>query len=661
MKIRLFVLLLILAVLNSNAQEFKLGKVSIAELKEKAYPNDTTAAAAILYKKGNTYFNYKDKVGFYAIHEYEFRIKIYKKEGLSWANFSVPYYVGYEDLDKDQVKFSNAITYNLENGVITKNKLAGEGNFKKNVNKYWNEVSITMPNVKVGSVIEFKYTVTSQNIIKFPEFYFQYDIPVSFVEYETQLHVSYVYKPIIKGLLKIKLDSKLAIRHSSYINEYQQGNTLEYEVIKSKYSAENIPALKDEKYVDNLQNYRSSLLQELEKTRFPEQNEKDYVESWEGVVKSIYKNKDFGEALKDKSYLSADVKRIVQNAATQEERTITIFRYVQNTMNWNKENGYSVDKGVQKAYMDRTGNTAEINFILISMLNYAGINAYPVLVSTIENGISIYPSRTGFNYVVAAVEIDGNQILLDATNKYTTQNILPLNTLNWTGRLIKEDGSSQEIDLVPKKQSDEATSLMATLDAKGTLTGKIRIIRTDYNALSFREKYSNENQEQYVENLENNLGKIEVNNYSIENKNANFEKPVVETFTFSSNNEVEIIGEKMYVNPLLFFTVSTNPLVQEKRELPIYFQYPKQEKYNIFIDIPQGYTIESLPQPIKITTGQDVGVFIFNSKVVDNKIQIAVTTSINKALISAEFYDVLKEFFQKTIDKQNEKIVLKKT
>jgi hypothetical protein len=517
-----------------------------------------------------------------------------------------------------------------------------------------------MPNVKVGSVIEFKYTVTSQNIVKFPEFYFQYDIPVAFVEYETQLHVSYVYKQIIKGFLKINVDSKVAIGLSSYVNEYQQGNTLEYQVIKSKYSAENIPALKEEKYVDNLQNYRGSLLQELEKTRFPEQNEKDYAESWDGVAKSIYKDKDFGEALKDRSYLSEDVKRIVQNATTQEERALTIFRYVQNTMNWNKENGYSVNKGVQKAYMDRTGNIAEINFILISMLNYAGINANPVLVSTIENGISIYPNRTGFNYVVAAAEIDGKPILMDATNKYTTQNILPLNTLNWTGRLIKEDGSSQVIDLVPKKQSDETTDLMATLSSNGSLTGKIRITRTDYNALSFRENYSNENQEQYIDNLENKLGKIEVNNYSAENLNANFEKPVVETFTFLSNDEVEIIGEKMYINPLVFFTETKNPFLQEKRELPIYFQYPKQEKYNIFIDIPEGYTIESLPQPIKITTGQDVGAFIFNIKTIDNKIQIAVTTSINKALISAEFYDILKVFFQKIIDKQNEKIVFKK-
>jgi hypothetical protein len=49
--------------------------------------------------------------GFY-VHECQIRIKIYIKEGLSWANFEVPYYVGYESMSDDVVKFSNAVTYN---------------------------------------------------------------------------------------------------------------------------------------------------------------------------------------------------------------------------------------------------------------------------------------------------------------------------------------------------------------------------------------------------------------------------------------------------------------------------------------------------------------------------------------------------------------------
>jgi hypothetical protein len=45
---------------------------------------------------------------------------------------------------------------------------------------------------------------------------------------------------------------------------------------------------------------------------------------------------------------------------------------------------------------------------------------------------------------VSAAEIEGKRVLLDATDKFTTLNILPLNALNRRGRLIREDGTSEE-------------------------------------------------------------------------------------------------------------------------------------------------------------------------------------------------------------------------
>jgi hypothetical protein len=88
-------------------------------------------------------------------------------------------------------------------------------------------------------------------------------------------------------------------------------------------------------------------------------------------------------------------------------------------MNWNNQNGYYTDKGVIKAYIDRTGNVAEINFILTAMLKFAGINANPFNQYNDRSRSSCFP-RTGFNYVVSAAEIEGKRVLLDATDKFTT-------------------------------------------------------------------------------------------------------------------------------------------------------------------------------------------------------------------------------------------------
>lgn len=653
-------LIFLISYFKITAQKFELGKVSISELQEKIFSKDTNAVAAVLYNKARTRFIYDFKNGFTAIHEYEFRIKIYKKEGLTWANYQVPYYVGYENLDSETLKFSNAVTYNLEKGAIVKTKLNNEGSFKKNINKFWNEASIEMPNVKVGSVIEFKYILKSQNLVKFPIFNFQQDIPVNYAEYISEIPIAYVYKPILRGLYNVKSDMKITSGHGDYIDETYRTRYIDYQQLVSTYIAENIPALKEENFTDNIQNYRLAILYELEKTQFSGQSEKNYAVTWQGVSKTIFEDKNFGKELSERTYFDNDLKIIIANCKTKLEKVNSILKFVQQKMNWNNLNGYSTEKGVKKAYIEGVGNIAEINFILISMLNSAGLNANPVIISTKEHGVPVFPNITGFNYVIAAVEIDGKQVLLDATNKYTTFNILPINTLNWAGRLIKQDGASEEVNLVPAIQSNVNINMMFSIGNNGKIVGKTRIIKTDYEALKFREKFNGVNKESYVEKLENDLGKIQISDYSVDNINTDLSKPITETFTFESDNFSEIVGEKMFINPLLFFAKNNSPFLQEKRTMPIYFGYPKIEKYNILFEIPQDYIIESLPKSMKILMEDKIASFTIGIVSDKNKIKITIATEINAAILSANSYKGLKEYYQKMIDKLSEKIILKK-
>jgi hypothetical protein len=190
--------------------------------------------------------------------------------------------------------------------------------------------------------------------------------------------------------------------------------------------------------------------------------------------------------------------------------------------------------------------------------------------------------------------------------------------------------------------------------------GKVRIQKTDYEAYGFREKNAQFNKDSYLEKLENDLNGIQIDDYVVENMNTDLSKPVTEIFTFASDNQCEIIEDKMFVNPMLFFTLNKTPFVQEKRQMPIYFGFPKQEKCNIRFEIPKGYIVESIPKPIKISMADNVAFFTINVLLEGNVIQIAIIKEINSAIVSADFYDILKEFYQKMIDKQKEKIVLKK-
>ena len=647
--------------LNANAQSLKLGKVTTAELEEKIYASDTTAAAAILYNKARTFFRYDAKAGFSINTEYFFRIKIYKKEGLSWANYKVPYRIGYEKQNDDRVEFSDGLTYNLENGTVITMKLKNEGIFKTTINKYWKEAAIALPNVKVGSIIEFKYIIKSENIVEFPDFNFQYEIPVNYSECVTEIPAFFVYKSVTKGGIKISAESKIVTGSLSFADQYAQSVTksVSFKQVNSKYVVQDLKALKEEPFVDNIQNYRVSIFHELEKTQFYQEPIKNYSQTWEGVAKTIYEDKDFGTELNERQYIVGDLEKIQKNEANETRIMEVIFKFVQNKMNWNTKKGYYIDKGVKQAYMDGTGNTAEINFILMAMLNRAGIKAEPVLISTIDNGVPVYPSRTVFNYVIAAVEIDGKRILLDATNKHASPNILPLNTLNWTGRLIRQDGTSEEINLNPAFLSKKTLNMMVSVDVKGTLSGKYRLNSTDYEAFAFREKYAGINQQNYLEKVENDVPGIQISDYNLEN-DKDLSKPIIENFTFTALNQSEVIGDKIYLDPLLFFTPTKNPFVLENREKPIYFGYPTQFKYNITNAVPDGYAIETIPQPLNLTTGENVGFFTFNISATNNTIQIVINKEIKSVVVSADFYDTLKDFYKQMIDKLNEKIVLKK-
>ena len=665
----LFPLFLCLFVLQIKAQDFKLGKVSIAELQEKAHPKDPSANAAVLFKKGEVRFEYSPETGFSVITIVEARIKIYTKEGYNWANQEVDYRVG---SSKENVDFSNAVTYNLVDGKIEKTKLKKEGEFLEKVNRYWDRKKITMPNVKEGSVIEYQYTVRSSNIGSLRDWNFQTSIPVNYSEYKTYIPEYFIYQTNQKGYVFPKVTVEKNPNKITFTSKERSGGdrigntkttfsteTIDFIEAKTIHVGENLPAMKEEAYVNNIDNYTSSISYELSMTKYPNEPLKPYSSDWNAVVKTIYDYEDFGPELNKTGYFEDDLKTVLSGLTTADEKIKAILNYVKTNVKWNNYYGYSCNDGVKKAYKDKTGNTAEINLMLTAMLRYANLPANPVLLSTRSNGIAAFPNRTAFNYVIAAVETPTGFILLDASDKFSTPNVLPFRALNWVGRLVRKDGTSDQVNLMPKKVSTSSIMMNYSVDANGLVTGKLRKQQTEYNAMIFRDDVASINEDAYLEKLENRSNNIDIKEYS-RNNEANLELPIMETYSFSGTNLSEIIGGKIYLKPLLFFTDVKNPFVQENREFPIDYGFPFLEKYTINISIPEGYKVEQLPAPAVITMDDNLGNFKFMTTSSESSIQLAISHEINAAIVPSDYYSVIKSYYQGMIDKQNEKIILTK-
>ncbi|AXG73290.1 DUF3857 domain-containing protein [Flavobacterium arcticum] len=669
MKIRLTALfILVLSHITLHAQEFEyeLGEVTKEELAQESHPIDKDAPAAILFSKAETYMVYSERDGFDLITEVDMKIKIYNKDGYDWANKSIRFYD--PGSNREEVDVSKAYTYNLEDGSIKRTKLKKEGKFTEDVNKYWKREKIVMPDVKEGSIIEYRYKIKSPHISSFPEWRFQEGIPVDHSKYVTKIPEYFTYTPNFRGYHMPKVTQGKANRSISSTSKQRRENQtttfstskIDYIEAITTYEFENLPAMKEEAFVNNIDNYTASIEHEITMIKYPNSPLKSFSATWEDVAKSIYDNDDFGNELKKTGYFEEDVDALLSGLNTPEEKINALYYYVRDNMNWNDYYGYSCQEGVRKAYKEKVGNIADINLMLTSMLRYVGLEANPVLVTTRSSKIALYPNRDAFNYVIAAVQLNNKTILLDATSKSAMPNILPIRAVNWLGRLIKKGGISNEVTLLPTTPSIESISLMATLDTEGKLTGQLKDQYYDYNAYTFRERYNGLSEQSHIEKIEKKYNGITVENYEIANANI-FGKPIEERYEFiHTNANIDVIGDKMYISPMLFLTQSENPFKQEKREYPIDFIYPRQDRYMISITLPEGYTVESVPQAVSLAMEQNIGSFNYNVIVNNNRIMLRAMLELNYASIPQDFYPTVKDFFQKMIEKQTEKIIITK-
>lgn len=674
MKIRILLLSLSVSFI-SNGQNYKFGKVSKEELMEKISPLDSSASAAYLYKYRRTHIEYRQGQGFYIETDVHQRIKIYTKEGFGYATKSINLHVS--NNENEEVVGLKAYTYNLDDDKIVETKLEKDGVFETQESKYRNQQKFTMPNLKEGSVIEFKYTINSPFYWNVENFEFQHAIPVKelYAVFETPEYFNFKINP--KGFLRVTPRQERGSGKILFSDKVRGGGgmsgaglsgptittytntSVDFVKYSTYYTFKDVPALKDEPFVNNIDNYRSAVKYELSYTSFPQSPFKYYSTTWEDVVKTIYDSSAFGNELEKTGYFEDEVDALVATVSNPMEKAALIYHFVKSKVKWNRYYGKYTDDGVKKAYQTKTGNVAEINLMLTAMLRYVGLNANPVLISTRNNGIPLFPTLDGYNYVIAAIESPEGVILLDATNEYGTPNVLPLRTLNWEGRIVREDKSSSTINLYPKQKSQDKLTMMVNLTSVGGLEGSIRSIKTNHHAMTYRKRYLETDHDQYLEDLENKYGGMEIEEFSVKNEN-DLSKPVMETYKFSMESQADVINDKIYFSPLFFLRSKENPFKLEKREFPIDFSYPSSIKYMVIVNLPEGYKVESIPEPAAMVLPENLGGFKYNLEARGTNIQIIVDTEINEAIISPIYYDALKAYFSKLVEKESEQIVLTK-
>jgi hypothetical protein len=647
---KITIVLLLLSQLSVFAQDYKFGKVSKAELEETFYPLDSTADAAYLFRKRRTYYDYIPNNGFQMVTEIHERIKIYTKEGFDMATKSVAYY-NPETGEKEVVSSVKGYTYSLVDGKVEKEKLSKKSIFKEKKTRSYSIKKITMPNIKVGTVLEIKYKLISPYTSSINDIEFQYGIPVKKLDYKIEIPEFFIFNKRSKGFYSVKMET-------------DSGNgtigSLNYRIDAFSFEGNMIPALRDnEPFISSIHNYRGGMKFELTRRDFSsiQGDVTTYSNTWEDVSKQIFKFSSFGTELKKNSYYKKDLEKILATSKTSSDKIASIFQFVKKQVKWNGSYSKFTDNGVKKAYKERVGNVADINLMLTSMLRSAGLNANPVLLSTRTNGFPIFPTLNGFNYVIALVELEGGgSVLLDASEEFSLPNMLPTRTLNWQGRKVTREGKSSWVKLLSSKHASEDNNVMVKISDDMMVEGMIRTKYDNLNALNYRKKNNHIKEADLITKLEEKYN-LEVIDYKILNKSV-LEKSIVRNVKFLSEDLIEEINGKLYIEPLLFLSQHKNPFKLEDRKFPVDFATPWKDRHIVSIQIPEGYKVESLPATLAIGLPDNLGVFKFRVMQQGNKISTMSTLQFNEGVIGANYYAALKGFYGQMVKKQSEKIVL---
>ena len=651
MKLKLLIFSIFLFVSQiSECQNFKFGKVSVEELQEKSHSLDSDAGAAILYRERVSSYEYLPKEGFYMITEVFERVKIYNNDGYSFANKTINLFHGSNG--NAVVSELKAYTYFLDaNNEVQKVKLKSDGIFEEKAFDNLHKKKLTMPGVKDGCVIEFRYTVKSP-FFSLDKFRLQEKIPINNLYAKLVVPEFFIYKTHKRG------PTPFNIIKNSFSHSFGGGNS--YVVDSYEVKLRNVVAAEYEPYAGNLENYIGSLKFELAQIKYPGSSIVNYLTTWEEVSKKLSEASYIEDELARSSYFKEDIDNLLSGVSSKQDKMMAIYKFVKNKMTWNKFRGIYVNDGVRKAYKEGSGNVAEINLILTAALRYAGIKSNPVFLSTKVHGIPYTPTNNGFDYIISGVEIKNKVLLFDASFKDGEMNILQDKLLAWQGRIVREDGSSAWVPLIPDNHAVEMSMITATIDDELAVNGTSKNRYIGHYARKKREEYKSLNEDELRKNLESDKGEIELNNIEVKNLKT-LHKPISVTYDFEESDVVENVGGKLYLSPMLFMGQKESPFKLDKREYPVKFDFPFKTRKIINITVPEGYIIESLPESTSFSLGQDSGSFRYEIKVNGQVIQLTTEMALNHTLIGTTEYKVLKGFYQLLIDKENEKVVLSKT
>jgi hypothetical protein len=678
----------------------KFGKPTKEEMLMSVYEPDSTAAVVCLYKETKvTYFDIQSM-----LYQHKIRLKILKESGLSHALVSI--------YSRGEIEKLTATAYNMVNGEVESTIMGANEVSAKRIDHSKVLTRFTVPQVKVGTIIEYEYEEKYYKTLKY-DWIAQDSIPVRYAFYDVTVPEIYEYNIEILGFNRLISEKNKGT--STFTNgSYMKGS-------RYKFKGELLPAFKVEPFVWHADDYRTKVNFVLKRTGLPQLAEgspsslwskynffvdqeiaavtndgkiqmtlqqlnqitdrawisaksssdfysrntgyyrtriDDFEASWEEVDKSFNEPGKYGDLLKMENPLKAEMNQLNLNSmGSDEEKICAIFQLLKSKVEWNEK--YDLfGRAMDVVLKEGKGSNADINYILISMLKDANIAAIPVVMGLRDRAsVSIlYPSLDYFSTFVVGVVKDSTLSFIDGSLNYGYLDVLPPVLMSNRARVLME-GEDFWVNLQKAGNNSARNTFQATLSPEGKVEGTRTVDYYGQFAFEFKKKYhESKDSLAFIQRLEI-LNDVKFHSF-IAKGLKDFSAKVTEKSSFTK--EAKVCADSIYLNPLLFMHVDKPLFTQSGRKFPIEFDYPYDYHIRVSLTIPEGYSVVKIPQSVNLVTRDKQMSLLYQVEQQGQQIAIKYKLNLNELFYHANKYQDIRQFWERVAEINNSMLVLSK-
>lgn len=649
-RIILCVAALVTMIIQMSAQTLTLnkrfGKVSKEELEMTEYKPDSAAVAVVLYENRNIQVDLSAGGALVKDVDVHMRIKILKEEGTEWGDFSVMKYVSQSV--PEIVTGIEVVTYNLENDKVVPTKMSREFIYTEDVSSSFQKISFYAQDVKVGSVIEMKYSIHSDRFWEIDDVYFQKTIPVNWVESQVSIPGFFTFNKKLHGSLPVQYDSKLEPKN---LFGYQ------YEMVVDKFVAVDLPAFKYEPYIYYPRQYFSFVTYDIRSLRLPGMDTKYYGVSWDDVD-NTYVNSQIMTRFRAQCQFKEQVAALPEEG-TDIEKIASAVSLVKDNVVWDEK--YKVfPEPVGQVVKARSGSNADINCLIAGCLREMGYTVDMVLVKMRSSGmlLDFQPERNPYDtFILRVTGSDGSQYYLDGGSPHGYINVLPPDLLVTNARLVRPNVPGEWVDLTRLTRNGTTMTVATTLTDDLRLSGEYTCKETGNTSYSTKESYSESDDEQdYISEIEADLA-IEIDDITFGQMKEYSSSSQTE---YKFHKDLDASGDFVYINPFLVKFHSADTFQSLQREFPIDFPFTYSLTYIFTFTIPEGYAVDQIPEN-RIFKFQPLASTARCSCTVNgNTVQMVYNFSQNKMMCGPEYYQDIRSYWKHLADIYDVVLVLKK-